>query len=361
MQSGLFRRLSYRVHSANDQATVTFVVEESAISVPVIFENFVWFSDEQIAAAVRTEVPFFNGSAPAVGGTPEKIAAALQRLLDQKNIPGHVDFFHNVTKEKQELIFSVKGARVPVCSISFPGATAIPEAELVRTSQPLLKTEYSRRDITAFAANTLLTAYRRRGHLQAEFQPLTYRLSNSPQCAGGVDVTIPVEEGRSYRWAKSVWEGNDKLTVEDLANALGMNPGDLADATKIDLGLKNLAKAYGRRGYIAATVAQTVEFDDAASLVTYRFKIDEGARYFMGNLSVTGLPPAEAEQLKAKWTMNPSAVFDDGYLDEFRQTTLRDFVRGRVQRSPTSAHANVEFQTFPNDQKRTVDVVIAFK
>src|SRR5438045_4456924 len=30
MKSGLFRRLSYRVHSAEDQATVTFVVEESA-------------------------------------------------------------------------------------------------------------------------------------------------------------------------------------------------------------------------------------------------------------------------------------------------------------------------------------------
>ena len=103
------------------------------------------------------------------------------------------------------------------------------------------------------------------------------------------------------------------------------------------------------------------EFDDAASLVTYRFKIDEGARYFMGNLSITGLPPAEAEQLKAKWTMNPNTVFDDGYIDEFRQTILRDFLRDAMQRSPTRARAKVEFQTRPDEQKRTVDVVIAFK
>jgi len=58
-------------------------------------------------------------------------------------------------------------------------------------------------------------------------------LATGAQCAGGVNITIPVQEGVSYRWARSIWDGNDKLTVDELATALGMNPGDLADGARM--------------------------------------------------------------------------------------------------------------------------------
>ena len=51
LKSGLFRHLSYRVHIAADQATVIFEIEESARNLPVVFENFVWFTDDELLAA----------------------------------------------------------------------------------------------------------------------------------------------------------------------------------------------------------------------------------------------------------------------------------------------------------------------
>jgi len=361
MKTGLFRRLTYRVHNAGNQAVVTFQVEESAVSLPVVFENFVWFSDEEIVAAVRKDVIFFNGTSPASGETPDKIAAALQRLLNEKHITGKVDYLPYVSKEKQELLFTVNGARIPICSLHFPGASAVPEAELVRASQPLFKTDYSKKDVATFAPVTLLPLYRRIGHLRAEFQPPVAVLETGAQCAGGVNVSIQVDEGKSYRWAKSIWDGNDKLTVEDLGTALGMNPGDLADGTKIDAGLKNVRKEYGRRGFLTPTIQSTLEYDDAASLVTYQFKINEGPRYFMGDLSITGLAPADAAELKSKWTLGNNAVFDESYVDQFRQGPLREFVRTMTQRSRTGMRTNVEIEQRPNAQRNIVDIVLAFK
>ena len=126
LKTGLFRKLSYRVHNnPNNQAIVTFQVEESAVSLPVVFENFVWFSDEEIVAAIRKDVLYFNGTSPASGETPDKIAAALQRLLSEKHITGQVDYLPYISKDKQELLFTVKGARIPVCSLHFPGASVI--------------------------------------------------------------------------------------------------------------------------------------------------------------------------------------------------------------------------------------------
>src|SRR5262249_35692092 len=167
------------------------------------------------------------------------------------------------------------------------------------------------------------------------------------------------EEGLTYRWAKSVWDGNDKLTVEDLATALGMNPGDIADGIKIDNGLKNVAKEYGHRGYLNATVKESIEYDDSNSSVTYRFNINEGPRFFMGNLIIKGLPPADAEQLKAKWTLGPNTVFDESYLDQFRQTSLREFMT-TVMRSRPGTSKRVSVETKPDFQKQTVDVLIIF-
>ncbi|MFN2577786.1 MAG: POTRA domain-containing protein [Pyrinomonadaceae bacterium] len=363
LKSGLFRKLAYRVRSSSpgNQAVVTFEVEESAISLPVVFENFVWFTDDEIVAAIRKDVPFFNGTAPASGETADKIAAALQHMLTAKNIAGQVDYLPYVSKDKQELLYTVKGARIPLCTLHFPGASAISEAELFKASQPLFKMDYSRKDVATFAPINLLPLYRHIGHLRAEFQTPTATLETSPRCAGGVNVTIPVEEGQAYRWAKSVWEGNDKLGVEDLAPALGMNPGDIADGIKIDNGLKNVAKAYARRGYLTPTIKESSEYDDAASVVTYHFNIAEGPRYFMGNLIITGLSPADAHELKAKWTLGSNAVFDESYVDGFRQGALREFMRGLLQRSGLNARSNVEIQERPDSQKLTVDVVLVFK
>jgi outer membrane protein assembly factor BamA len=175
-----------------------------------------------------------------------------------------------------------------------------------------------------------------------------------------VAVTIPVEEGQTYRWLKSVWEGNDKLTVEDLATALGMNPGEVADGLRIDAGLKNVAGAYAKRGYLNATVKESIEFDDASSTVTFRFNINEGPRYFMGSLIVNGLPTADADDLKSRWTMGSTAVFDESYLETFRTTSLRDFMVALGQRS-RGPRLKVEVETRPNIQQQTVDVVFTFR
>jgi outer membrane protein assembly factor BamA len=245
--------------------------------------------------------------------------------------------------------------------LHFPGTTAVPEAELIKVSQPLFKTDYSQKDTATFVPLNLLPLYRRIGRLRAEFQPPSATLETGAQCGGGVNVMIAVNEGVSYRWAKSIWDGNDKLTVEDLATALDMNPGDLADGTKIDAGLKNVEKAYRHRGFLTPKIDSFAEYDDSASLVSYRFKIDEGPRYFMGDLSITGLSPADTADLKSKWTLGNNAVFDESYIDQFRQGPLREFLRAMTQRSRIGNHANVEIEQRPNAQRMTVDVVIAFK
>jgi len=361
LQSGLLRRLSYRVRSSKGHATVTFQLEEAAANLPVTFENFVWFSEDELVAAIRREVPFFNGTAPAAGETLDKITAALQQLLDQKRITGRVDALPSLTGEKYQMVFTVKGAKVPVCSLHFPGAKAVSEAELIRASQPILRADYSQNETAAFPQTNLIPLYRHLGYLRAQFQTPAATFENSASCPSGVVVTIPVEEGSAYTWGRSEWNGNEKLSVDELAEARGMNPGEVADGLKIDKGLKQVRLAYARRGHIAADVKDSFEVEPKSGQVNYRFLINEGPRYFMGNLIVNGIGPADADQLKAKWKLGSNTVFDETYIDEFRQTVMPDFVRGLMQRSPTRTRLKAEFETRPDARTNTVDVMITFK
>ena len=362
MQSGLFRKLGYKVRTADDQATLVFEVEEASRNLPVVFENFVWFSSEEIARAIRQDVPFFDGTAPEAGTTTDKIAAALQRLLGQKKINGRVEHlpYTNLATGKQEILFTVEGVKIPVCSLHFPGATAISEANLIKASQALLKSDYSRKDASVFANNTLFPLYRHLGYLRAQFKEPAAAPEESPSpCAGGVAVTIPVDEGVVYSWDAAEWSGNQVLTKEDLTAALGMMAGELADGVKIDQGLKAVRKAYSGRGYMAVAFKESTEFDDSTKRVSYRISVTEGQRYFMGKLIINGLPAEEVERLQAKWTMGANAVFDDSYIDDFRQKGLREFMTGLMQRTGTRVRVEVEVK--PNAQNQTVDVIVTFK
>jgi outer membrane protein insertion porin family len=363
MQSGLFKRLTYRVRGRAGQVTVVFEVEEANRSLPVVFENFFWFSDAELDSAIRTDIPFFNGTTPETGDTSEKIAAALQRLLNEKKIPGRVEVmpYSDLASGRQEVLFTVRGAKIPVCSLHFPGAEAISEAELVKASQPLLQSDYSRKDIGGFANYTLFPLYRRLGRLRAQFQQPTAALdTTTANCNNGVAVTVPVDEGLVYSWAGAQWQGNQAVPPSELSNALGMKAGETADGSKIDLGLKDVRKAFGRKGYIAIHMRDSAEFDDSAKTVTYRFTIQEGPQYHMGNVIINGLAADLAGELKETWQLAAGAVFDESYLDDFRLNSLPKFVGTQMQRSRlTRATAGIE--TKPDALKQTVDVVITFK
>jgi len=155
------------------------------------------------------------------------------------------------------------------------------------------------------------------------------------------------------------WSGNRALSNQDLATAFALRTGDAASRDKIDQGIDAVRRAYAHRGYVNANLAETSSRDAATRRVNYQFAVNEGQQYRMGAFTVAGLTPADARQLKSKWALAADAVYDDGYLDQFRATVIRPFVATLSQR--TGTRSKFEVSTKPDPQKQTVDVVITFR
>ncbi|MDQ3473823.1 MAG: hypothetical protein M3447_08810, partial [Acidobacteriota bacterium] len=169
--SGLFKNIGYRTQRSSNSVTITFLVEESrAGNAPVLFDNFVWFTDAELLEAVRREVPSFNGTAPNAGGMTDSIMAALQKLLNEHNIKGTVEYLpsqDDLGSASMLHVFTVAGNVVRICAISYPGAINISESRLLKASAVLVSSEYSRKFSSAFALTNLGPMYREVGQLRA--------------------------------------------------------------------------------------------------------------------------------------------------------------------------------------------------
>src|SRR6267143_3495103 len=138
MDSGLLKKLSYRLHTVKTEATVTFRIEEATgLKHPAIFDNFIWFTDDELATAVRRELPLFDGAALDSGNMTDGIAHALQLLLDEHKIEGKIEYMASAGAggNLAAHVFSVRGIKMPICSLHFPGAQNISEERLIKSSK----------------------------------------------------------------------------------------------------------------------------------------------------------------------------------------------------------------------------------
>jgi outer membrane protein assembly factor BamA len=133
-----------------------------------------------------------------------------------------------------------------------------------------------------------------------------------------------------------------------------MKAGEVADGLKIDKGVKAVAKALGRKGYIAARIGSAPAFDDKNQRVAFKLDITEGPQYKMGELVLTGFSEGDAKTLRERWSLKAGDVFDATYAEEFLKTDGREVVQRifEERRSPPRIRSDIK----ANRQALTVDV-----
>lgn len=359
LKSGLFKRVGYRTRYLGADVTITFQLEELKGQLsPVVFDNFIWFSDEELTAAIVREVPSFNGSAPDIGNTNEAIKKALQNLLAERKLPGQVEY--NLTEH--EHLFRVEGVPMKICTLHFPGAQNVSEQKLIQATRSSMDAEYSRQSAKTFPRYGLYPIYRELGHLRASFGAPVAKPETKAGCEG-VDLTIPVNEGVKYSWANTEWSGNQVLSTKELDDALAMKPGEVANGKKFDKGLSEVQNAYGRHGYIQLRMKPTPEYDEAGAKVTFKIAINEGPQYRMGAVEFKGFSDGDAARLTKSWNLKNGDVYDQTYVSRFLREGAGEIMTriARDRLSQGKPVPNLGTTEQPNRETLIVDLTIELK
>jgi outer membrane protein assembly factor BamA len=359
-KSGAFQNVSFRYRTESRSLSVEFQVTEASRFIPCLFDNFVWFSDAELDKTLQRRVTFYAGGVPESGTTVEDVRVVLRDLIRANGIAGDVAMIPSVGGLGQPVrafVYSVTGVAMPIRTVHFSGASAVPASNLESASSQIIGRDYSASFVAEFAAAGLVPIYRKHGYLRARFdKPEAKSLSATP--AGPVQeiiVSLPVDEGPEFYWEKAEWTGNRVFSSDDLDRLLGMKPKEVANQEKIDAGLASIKRAYDTRGFIEAAVKPNEILDDSARLTTYNVAVDEGAQFHLGQVHFEGIPELAAIQLTKSWQLKPGDVFDATYTSTF----VSKIMPGKLKELGI-ARASFTVNSKPEKQKASVDLYIVF-
>ncbi len=215
---------------------------------------------------------------------------------------------------------------------------------------------YGEADFAA-AAGRIKREYQKKFFPDVKVTPVVTPVEGLP---GTVSVTMEIEEGPRKKISAYAFEGNASIQTADLQAAIGSFPwwnpmGWFTEepATEQDFAeaRDKIAQLYRDRGFLDVAVSMPEEIVTADGKYERRFRVDEGMRYTVGAITVTGVSkyPAEAvagaiKALKSGDTAGAQAMQDAAHEVEIfcgsGKMALAE-TRAVVRRVPTAADPSV--------------------
>jgi outer membrane protein assembly factor BamA len=356
---GLFSNIQYRFATVANGVKVTYQVSDVP-ALPVTFDNFPWFTDEELAAGLKSSGILFDGGAPLKGTVLDAISDTLEKLLDSRNVHARVSHevvahpFNNQTVQE----FRVENTDLTIQKIDFSDPLAQNDRVVQERLPDLIGKPYSRSRVELFEFEQVRPVYLTHAYLNVQFgQPVAHFAANPVNpLSGQLIVAAPINVGVPFLWAGVEWKGNDSVPAQDLNKYSALLPGDAADGNKIQSIWEAARAAYAQLGFLDATLNPAPKFDDQTKRVRYVVEVTEGPQYRMGKLVLTGLSIEGERRLKKAWNIAPGAVFDKSVYDDFINTGIKAaFVGLPVHYDKTGKFLQLD------PQNAKVDVLLDFQ
>ena len=325
-ETGLFTQLNYSYKYSTSGCDLELQVAENDHLVPIIFDNFVWFSDDELLHMLHDRVPLFDGRVPEGGHLTDQIADALGTILAERKIDGRVEYMASGPLDGgiESYDYKLSMHAIVIRNMDFPGATD-PETPLLQAAaKPLSGQDYLRTKMRVQEKFSFLPVYQARGYLKAQFAEAQAKVvENGTQTL--VDVSFPVTAGVTYKVMDIKFSGNNVFPAEKLRELIHLKSGEPANSVELTDDLQQIHKLYGSKGYVFAHADAVPTMDDAAATVSYQLKVNEDEMYRMGELNIDGLPPENTKKMLAQWQMKKGDAYDSSYPQRFFSLMYRDF------------------------------------
>jgi outer membrane protein assembly factor BamA len=353
-KTGLFSSVRYRFSTTPEGAKVTYEATD-APTLPVEFDNFVWFTNAEINAAIKSAVSLYDGTAPEAGTNLDQIQEALDKFVLRRGVRG--DVVHSVGSspitEQREIVFRVEGVELSVAAVAFSDNLAKTSRNLQERMSDIVGKAYSRGAMEIFEFEQVRPIYLAAAHLRVKFPPVTARLEGNPSDPNiaRVIVVAPIEPGPLYTLGEITWSGNSAIPSDALGKLISLKPRGPADGMAIEAAWVRVADAYKKIGYLDSKVDAKAEFDEKVARVEYAAAITEGPQYRMGQLILSGLSTEGERRIRNAWRIQPGTIFDQSIYDDFLANGIKEAFAGLpfhydkigrfLQKDPATAKVDV--------------------
>jgi len=323
---GTFATVQYRF--TTDDLSGGIKVEyqvTDAPTVPVTFDNFPLFTDEELNAALKESVVLFDGSAPKGGAILDAMSGSLEKLIETRRL--HAVVSHHVVNVSgtETQLFRIEGPALKVADVEFSDDLAKNNLAIRERLSDVVGKPFSRGRLELFEFEQVRPIYLAHAFLRVKFGTPEARFVGDPNkpLPDTVVVIAPIQPGSAYAWNGVSWTGNHAIDSDALDKLAELKPGDTADGNKVELQWERARDLYARRGYLDLTLDPVPQFDDAARKVHYNVAVSEGPEYHMGKLILTGLSLEAERRIRASWNIPAGTIFDQPAYEEFLNSGVK--------------------------------------
>jgi outer membrane protein assembly factor BamA len=351
---GTFSSVQYRFTTIPSGIKIEFQVAD-APAFPVSFDNFPWFSDTELNAALKAAVVLFDGTAPGNGTILDSMSAALVSLLATRGV--YAEAGHALVTlpgaDRRVQQFHVEGPALKVGGVDFAETLARNDRSIQERLSDLIGKPFSRSAVETFEFEQVRPIYLAHAFLRVKFGPVSAGFTGNPTkpLRDEVLVVAPIDPGPAYTFSRITWTCNSAISSDELEKLVALMPGQVANGNRIELTWEHVRNAYGKLGYLDANVVPTPAYDDKAASVSYAVSIDEGPQYRMRELVLTGLSLEGERRVRNAWNIARDAVFNSSTYEQFTASGIPqafvglpvhyDKIGHFLEKDPKSSHVDV--------------------
>ncbi|MBS1823023.1 MAG: hypothetical protein JST61_13805 [Acidobacteria bacterium] len=350
--TGLFSDVRFASNSTGLVFTLKPMPADNLL--PARFPNLVWWSNEELAQALKTRVPLYRGAVPISGNIQDSVSAALTAMLAEKNVKAKITALPGGAPAGATptlISFVMETPEVRVHSITFTSASPAMQPKLDAITKDLSGQPFDQYTTDSGISSRVTTAYRNEGYLDAAILSVTRSTPHISPDAINIDLTATVSEGQPYHLSALTWAGSDVISTADFDKRSRLHPEDIASQALLRESLAVIARAYYAKGFQDAKVQAPATLDRAIHHVSYKINVIPGEQYRLHSVKVEGVNDQQRKDFDSAWHMNPGDFYDVNYLTTFlnKNTALRSF-----------NGYSATYKAFSDPNSHLVDLVITF-
>ncbi len=351
LDTGVFADASIELTGSGTARTVLIELKPLPATsfVPITFANLVWWTPNELDAALRQRVPFYRGGIPPAGNLPDTITAALTSMLADKGVHGTVvnaSVPPSNAHPQPTWEFRLDDPSVRLASATLTGTPPALAPPMQRVIQHVSGSQFNNRVV----ADQLLSPLRDAGYLDAQLTNITTTVE--PASSGyAVRYTAAVVPGDIFHVTTIAWQPTAIYAQNAFTHDAKLHNGDLASQKSLLETEQAILNAYLHLGYLDAYVDAHPQQDAAARTVSYSLQVTPGEIYHLKSVTPLNLSASAQKDFDFGWLLKPGAAYDPLYTANFltNNTALRNL-----------AGYTASFQAAADSQTHLVDLTINF-
>ena len=316
--TGLFADVHYESNTKGLVYTLKPMPSDNLLTAS--FPNLVWWTPEELTAALKTRVPLYIGTVPISGNLQDSITAALKAMVAEKGVTANIVAIPSAPQPgatPTAIIFEIDSPEVHIHSLTLAQASPTMQPKLDKVVKEQAGKLFEQPLTNAAITSQITDVYRNEGYLDASVLSITHAAPQVTPTSIDVDVIATISEGETYRISQLTWQGSDIMSAADFNKQVKLKPEDLASQLALRQSLAPLARAYYAKGFQDAKIQAPATLNRATHHVAYTIRVVPGDQYRLKSVKAVGLSDEQRKQFDSAWHMNAGDFYDINYMTEF--------------------------------------------